>query len=113
MPYAAFSVAEVVMLVFDTFDQDVLRLLRHIRRTSSPRTVLVTTHIDSQKLVSAAEYGVTGLVRRTEASGFTPSAVVHVEVVDRRGLPEDHTVAVTYNLDAVIEIYRERVDPAA
>ncbi|MFF6903913.1 DNA-binding response regulator, partial [Streptomyces hydrogenans] len=59
---------EVVVLVVDTVDEDVLRLLRHIRRTSTSRPVLVTTDIDEQKLVSAAECGVAGVIRRAEAT---------------------------------------------
>ncbi|WP_043224545.1 helix-turn-helix transcriptional regulator [Streptomyces sp. NRRL F-5193] len=66
---------EVVVLVVDTVDKDVLQLLRRIRRTSPARPVLVTTGIDEQKLVSAAECGVAGVIRRAEA---TPEHLVHV-----------------------------------
>ncbi|MFH8255218.1 response regulator transcription factor [Streptomyces roseolus] len=66
---------EVVVLVVDTVDEDVLQLLRRIRRTSPARPVLVTTGIDEQKLVSAAECGVAGVIRRAEA---TPEHLVHV-----------------------------------
>ncbi|MGW0883259.1 response regulator transcription factor [Streptomyces sp. NPDC002671] len=66
---------EVVVLVVHTIDADVLRQLRHIRRTSTARTVLVTTDIDEQQLVSAAECGVSGVVRRAEA---TPDHLIHV-----------------------------------
>ncbi|MEU2503377.1 response regulator transcription factor [Streptomyces sp. NPDC007863] len=80
---------EVVVLVVDTVDEDVLRLLRHIRRTSTSRPVLVTTDIDEQKLVSAAECGVAGVIRRAEA---TPEHLVHVIGTVAKGaghLPSD------------------------
>ncbi|MCX4963234.1 response regulator transcription factor [Streptomyces sp. NBC_00654] len=80
---------QVVVVVVDTVDEDVLRTLRHIQRTSSARAVLVTTDIDEQKLVSAAECGVAGVVRRSES---TPEHLVHVIGTVARGeghLPSD------------------------
>ncbi|MGC4950089.1 LuxR C-terminal-related transcriptional regulator [Streptomyces sp. DT224] len=66
---------EVVLLVADTVDDEVLRLLRHIQRSTTARTVLVVTEIDEQKLANAAECGVAGLVRRSAA---TPEHLVDV-----------------------------------
>ncbi|MCX4966319.1 response regulator transcription factor [Streptomyces sp. NBC_00654] len=67
--------AEVVVVIVDAVQEDELRILRHIQRTSTARTILVTTDIDEQKLVSAAECGVAGVVRRSES---TPEHLVHV-----------------------------------
>ncbi len=66
---------EVVVVVADAVDEDVLRALRQIHRTSAVRGVLVTTHIDEQQLLSAAECGFIGIVRRAEA---TPERLVRV-----------------------------------
>ncbi|AQU66058.1 response regulator transcription factor [Streptomyces niveus] len=80
---------EVVVIVVDTVDEEALRTLRHIQRTSTCRTVLVTTDIDEQKLVSAAECGVAGVVRRSES---TPEHLVQVIGTVARGeghLPSD------------------------
>jgi DNA-binding NarL/FixJ family response regulator len=80
---------QVAVVVVDSVDEDTLRILRHIQRTSTARTVLVTTDIDEQKLVSAAECGVAGVVRRSEA---TPEHLVHVIGTVARGaghLPSD------------------------
>lgn len=66
---------QVIVLVADTIDRAVLRLLRHIRRTTPARTVLVATDVDERKVVSAAESGVGGVIRRTDA---TPEHLVHV-----------------------------------
>ncbi|MFJ9109577.1 response regulator transcription factor [Streptomyces sp. NPDC102283] len=80
---------QVVVMVVDAVDDEVLRVLRNIQRTSTCRTVLVTTDIDEQKLVSAAECGVAGVVRRSES---TPDHLVQVIGTVARGeghLPSD------------------------
>ncbi|MFF2234805.1 helix-turn-helix transcriptional regulator [Streptomyces anulatus] len=80
---------QVVVMVVDAVDDEVLRVLRNIQRTSTCRTVLVTTDIDEQKLVSAAECGVAGVIRRSES---TPDHLVQVIGTVARGeghLPSD------------------------
>ncbi|GGV91509.1 helix-turn-helix transcriptional regulator [Streptomyces gelaticus] len=80
---------QIVVVVVDTVDEAVLTMLRHIQRTSTSRIVLVTTDIDEQKLVSAAECGVAGVVRRSES---TPEHLVQVIGTVARGeghLPSD------------------------
>nr|WP_317259491.1 response regulator transcription factor [Streptomyces sp. NEAU-383] len=66
---------QVVVVVLDVLDDGALRVLRQIQRTSTARGVLVTTHIDEQQLVNAAECGFVGVVRRAEA---TPERLVQV-----------------------------------
>ncbi|MGW3950394.1 helix-turn-helix transcriptional regulator [Streptomyces sp. NPDC004752] len=66
---------QVVVVVLDVLDDVTLRVLRQIQRTSTARGVLVTTHIDEQQLVNAAECGFVGVVRRAEA---TPERLVKV-----------------------------------
>ncbi|MFD7673377.1 response regulator transcription factor [Streptomyces anulatus] len=83
------STPQVVVMVVDAVDDEVLRVLRNIQRTSTCRTVLVTTDIDEQKLVSAAECGVAGVIRRSES---TPDHLVQVIGTVARGeghLPSD------------------------
>ncbi|MEV8350809.1 response regulator transcription factor [Streptomyces niveus] len=80
---------QVALVVVDTVDEEALKTLRRIQRTTDCRTVLVTTDIDEQKLVSAAECGVAGVVRRSEA---TPEHLVHVISTVARGeghIPSD------------------------
>ncbi|MEU6018226.1 response regulator transcription factor [Streptomyces sp. NPDC047515] len=80
---------QIVVVVVDAVDEEVLTMLRHIQRTSTSRTVLVTTDIDEQKLVSAAECGVAGVIRRSES---TPEHLVQVIRTVARGeghLPSD------------------------
>src|ERR1700732_3478549 len=73
---------QVVVVVVDVIDEEALRMLRSIQRSGSARGVLVATEIDEQKLVSAAECGVAGVVRRSEA---TPDHLVRVIVSVARG----------------------------
>ncbi|WP_031080032.1 helix-turn-helix transcriptional regulator [Streptomyces sp. NRRL WC-3549] len=83
------SPPQVVVMVVDAVDEGVLQALRNIQRTSRSRTVLVTTDIDEQKLVSAAECGVVGVIRRSES---TPDHLVQVIGTVARGeghLPSD------------------------
>ncbi|MER0242921.1 response regulator transcription factor [Streptomyces sp. HSW2009] len=80
--------AQVVIVVVDLIDDEALGLLRQIQRTKPVRGVLVTTHIDEQQLVSAAECGFIGVIRRTEA---TPERLVQVIAAVARG--EGHVPA--------------------
>ena len=69
--------AQVAVVVADLLDDEVLRVLRAVQRGSVPRTVLVARVIDDQALVAAAEAGVAGLLRRSEA---TPESLVRAVV---------------------------------
>lgn len=60
--------AEVAVVVVDNLGDDSLRLLRAIQRGGAPRTVVIATVLDDAGVVAAAEAGVSGLVRRSEAS---------------------------------------------
>lgn len=60
--------AAVAVVVVDDLDDEVVRVVRALCRGDRPRIVLVATTIDESTLVTAAEAGVGGLVRRSEAS---------------------------------------------
>ncbi|WP_237285825.1 helix-turn-helix transcriptional regulator [Streptomyces niveus] len=66
---------QVVVVVADIADEEALITLRHIQRTTSCRTLLVTSGIDEQKLLSAVECGIGGVIRRADA---TPERLVKV-----------------------------------
>lgn len=65
----------VVVVVVDAVDEAAVQLLRNVQYTTPARVVLVTTRIDDQQLISAAECGVAGIIRRAEA---TPERLVQV-----------------------------------
>lgn len=60
--------AEVAIVVADCFDEAVKRNLRALQRGGIPRTMLVLGVLDDATVVTAAESGVSGLVRRADAN---------------------------------------------
>jgi DNA-binding NarL/FixJ family response regulator len=81
--------ATVAVYITDTVDDDATRTMRALRRGDLPRLVLVATVLDEAALVSAAEVGVGGLLRRAYA---TPEALVRtiVKVASGQGeIPAD------------------------
>lgn len=67
--------ALVIVVVVDHVDDNALRELRNVKRTTSSRVVLVASHLDDQHLINAAECGVAGIIRRTDA---TPERLTNV-----------------------------------
>jgi DNA-binding NarL/FixJ family response regulator len=61
--------AAVAVVVADQLDDDTARVVRALSRGDRPRIVLVATVIDESTVVAAAEIGVGGLLRRTDATG--------------------------------------------
>jgi DNA-binding NarL/FixJ family response regulator len=74
--------AEVAVVVAERVDEEVLRVLRAVRRGSAPRTVLIAGSLDDAAVVTAAEAGVSALVRRSEV---TPERLVSVILKARDG----------------------------
>ncbi len=66
--------AEIAVVAADTLDDEVTRTLRALQRGGVPQTMLVLGTIEGNTVVTAAEIGVRGLVRRAEAS---PETLVH------------------------------------
>jgi DNA-binding NarL/FixJ family response regulator len=60
--------AAVAVVVADQLDDDTSRVVRALCRGDQPRIVLVATSIDESTLVAAAEVGVGGLLRRSDAT---------------------------------------------
>ncbi|MFF1917031.1 LuxR C-terminal-related transcriptional regulator [Streptomyces sp. NPDC058239] len=69
-------------MVADTVSDDVLVLLRHTRRTSTTRTVLIVADFSEQAVFRAVGCGVAGVVPRSEA---TPEHLIHVIQAVARG----------------------------
>jgi DNA-binding NarL/FixJ family response regulator len=65
--------AKVAIVVTDVLDDQTVRVLLALQRGGRPRVVLVATEIDDKDLVKAVEAGVSGLVRRSDA---TPERLV-------------------------------------
>jgi DNA-binding NarL/FixJ family response regulator len=60
--------AAVAVMIADTVDENTTRELRAMRKDGQPRLMLVATAVDDAALVAAAEAGVAGLLRRSDAS---------------------------------------------
>jgi DNA-binding NarL/FixJ family response regulator len=60
--------ASVAVVVAEHLDDDTARVIRGLCRADRPRIVLVATTIDESTLGVAAEAGVAGLLRRTDAT---------------------------------------------
>ncbi len=63
--------AAVAVMIADVVDQSTTRELRAMRKDGEPRLMLIATAIDDAALVAAAEAGVAGLLRRSDASSDT------------------------------------------
>jgi DNA-binding NarL/FixJ family response regulator len=80
--------ARVALVVADAADESVAKVARAIQRDGVPHVVLVASHFDEAGVVLTVAAGVTGFMRRTEA---TSSRLVQViRQADRAGcqLPE-------------------------
>ena len=60
--------AVVAVVVTDEIDEAAVRVVRGIQRGGCPRVVLVATQLDDNGLMIAVEAGVSGVLRRREAS---------------------------------------------
>ena len=67
------SRAQVGVAAADALDDETLRILRALKRAGIAHTLLIMRAIDDAAVVSAAEVGVSGLLRRSDA---TPEALV-------------------------------------
>lgn len=63
--------SQVAILITDCVDEIATRELRSMHKDGHPRLMLVATTIDDNALVAAAEAGVAGLLRRSDASADT------------------------------------------
>jgi DNA-binding NarL/FixJ family response regulator len=73
---------EVGLIAADELDDGTIRVMKGLQRNSSPRLVLVLTHIDDATLLAAVEAGASGFLRRADA---TPEALVRAIRAARSG----------------------------
>jgi DNA-binding NarL/FixJ family response regulator len=81
------SVSAVV--VAEAMDGDVVTLLRRLRRDGVERCILVVTRLDDAGMLLAVENGVSGLLRRTEATTKALVATLHSVAAGDGALPGD------------------------
>jgi DNA-binding NarL/FixJ family response regulator len=100
--------AKVAIVVTDVVDDEALRVLRAMQRGGVPRTILVATVLDDAAVVAAAEAGVAGLLRRSEA---TPDRLVDVIVRVATGEGEVPADLLARLLDQVGRLQRQVLAP--
>jgi DNA-binding NarL/FixJ family response regulator len=59
--------AEVAVIVVDMIDDEVVRVIRTIRRATASRIIVIAAVLDARAKVSASEAGVSGLLLRSAA----------------------------------------------
>ncbi|MEV0427898.1 response regulator transcription factor [Micromonospora sp. NPDC050495] len=82
--------AEVTLVVCDSINEPTLRTLRTLRRrTAAPALVLVVTHVDDAGLITAAQHGIAGIIRRCEADADRLITVIRAAADGDGSLPPD------------------------
>jgi DNA-binding NarL/FixJ family response regulator len=102
---------DVVLVVTDAVDEALLRDMRKIRRDHAPRAVrglLIVTQLDERQLLSAAECGFAGIMRRTEAHADWLVDVLTAVARGEAHVPRDVLGAL---LDQVARLQGEVLEP--
>lgn len=105
---AELAQAAVALVITDAVDDVALRVLRAVQRGGVPRTVVIAATIDDAALVAAAEAGVLGVVRRSEA---TPDGLARVIVRVAEGSGEVPADLLGRLLDQVGRLQRQVLSP--
>ncbi|MFP5372359.1 MAG: response regulator transcription factor [Actinomycetes bacterium] len=100
--------AQVAVVVTDALDEQTVRVLRAVQRGGVPRTLLVAAVLDDAALAVAAEAGVSGLLRRAEA---TPERLARVVVRVAAGQGEVPTDLLGRLLTQVGVLQRQVLQP--
>ncbi len=99
---------EVVLVVADEVNEETLNTLRFLRRNGASKVVLIAAHLDDNALVRAVEFGVVGLVRRSEATADRLVSVVRSASLGEGAVPPDLLGRL---LDQVGRLQRTMLDP--
>ncbi len=79
----------VALVVADDLDAEVLAQMRGLRGRGVRRIVLLISRVDDRALLAAAEAGVTGVVRRNDATPGNLSAAIRSAAAGEGTLPPD------------------------
>lgn len=81
--------ASVAVVALDHVDEEGVRMIRTLQRNGCSRVVLIVTNPDEAGLLAAVEAGVSGLVRRSDATPETLAKAVSSAVAGDGTLPPD------------------------
>ncbi len=79
----------VALVVAEDVDSDVLTEMRVLRGRGIRRIVLLVSRVDDRTLLAAAEAGVTGVLRRSEATAGNLAAAIRSAAAGEGSLPPD------------------------
>ena len=79
----------VGLVVGDELDDEVLSPMRALRGRGVRRVVLLASRVDDRSLLAAAEAGVTGRLRRTEATAGNLAVAIRAAAAGEGTLPPD------------------------
>jgi DNA-binding NarL/FixJ family response regulator len=98
----------VGLVLTDGIDEDALRAVRTLHTEGIRRIVLLVTRIDDAGLLAAIEAGVTGIIRREEATGKAVAGAVRAAAANEGSLPPDVLARL---LDQVGQLQRRVLNP--
>ncbi len=79
----------VALVVAEEVDGEVVSEMRALRARGARRIVLLVSRVDDRALLAAAEAGVTGVLRRSEATAGNLAAAVRSAAAGEGSLPPD------------------------
>jgi DNA-binding NarL/FixJ family response regulator len=79
----------VIVVVADDVAEATCRELRSLRATGHERLVLLVAHVDDAGLLAAVEAGVSGVVRRSQATAAHVASAIHAAAAGEGTLPPD------------------------
>ena len=108
VPEGEVDSAQVALVAFEDIDESALQVIRALQRNGVPRVVLVVTRTDERGLLAAVEAGISGLVRRGEATTRSLLDAIRSAVNGNGTLPPD---LVGTLLGAIGRLQRNVLDP--
>jgi DNA-binding NarL/FixJ family response regulator len=100
--------AAVALVVVDRLDEETVRLLRRLQRTSTARVGLMIGHVEQNVLRTTVECGVAAVIRRSDVSQDRLVAMITALVRGEGVLPGDLLGRL---LDQVGRLQRKVLDP--
>lgn len=79
----------VALVVADDMDETVAARIRVLQARAVARIVLLVSRVDDRSLLAAAEAGVSGVIRRSEATAHNLAAALRSAVAGEGSLPPD------------------------
>ena len=87
VPESAAEAAAVMVVVADDVDEETTRELRGLRAAGHERLVLLVAKVDDAGLLAAVEAGVSGVVRRSQATAGHLATAIRAAAVGEGTLP--------------------------